>query len=136
LRRFGRGYGRGSKSVADALLGEFVLWIEVERGPEFCERFDLLSTEQIVIAAPEMKAGEMLAHEFARGQVFEVLRNEASGFLEFVEGLIEILRIIILRFFKFEAAGEGLAGGFQVFRWTMATGRAAGVGTERKSGGG
>jgi hypothetical protein len=62
-----------------------------------------------------MKAGEVLAGEFARREVLDILGNKASGFLELVKGLVEILRIVGLRFFKFEAAGESLAGGFQVF---------------------
>src|ERR1700733_529013 len=45
LRCFGRVYGGWSKSIADALLGEFILWVEVERGAELGQRFHGLSAE-------------------------------------------------------------------------------------------
>src|SRR5260370_6476313 len=71
-----------------------------------------------------MQSGQMLPCHLTRGEVLHVLRDQASRFLEFVEGLVEILQILVLRFLELEAARESLAGGFQGFDRTFTSGGA------------
>ena len=61
----------------------------------------------------------MLPRDLPRGEVLDVLRDEAGRFLKFVKGLVEILQIVARRFLEFEAARESLAGGLQVFDRTV-----------------
>ncbi len=125
---------RGSQGVEYALLGEFVLWIEIQRGSELRQRLHLPAGEQVAVSAFQMQPGQMLSRNLPRSKVLDVLWDQARRFLKFVKGLVEILQILVLRFLEFEAAREGLASGFQVFLGTVADGRAAGIGTERWSG--
>ena len=76
-----------------------------------------------------MNPGQVLPRHFARRQVLDILRDEASSLLKFVKSLVEILR-----FFEFktrarkpdERPSNPATGAWQ-------RGRAAGVGAERWS---
>src|SRR5260370_18858195 len=124
LGRAGGTHRRGPQSVVYALLSEFVLRVEVKRGSKLGQRLDLPAIEQVAVSALQMQSGQMLPCHLTRGEVLHVLRDQASRFLEFVEGLVEILQILVLRFLELEAARESLAGGFQVFDRTFTGGRA------------
>ena len=134
LRRACGVHRRRPQGVAYALLGEFVLRIEVQRRSKLGQRLHLPAGEQVAVSAFQMQPGQMLPRDLPRGEVLDVLRDQASGFLKFVKGLVEILQIVVLRFLEFEAAREGLAGSLQVFLRTVAGGRPSGIGAERGSG--
>src|SRR5580658_1340618 len=72
----------------------------------------------------------MLPCNLARGEVVNVLRDQASRFLKFVESLVQILL-----FLERESARERLPRSLQVFLRTGASGSASGIGAERRSGG-
>ena len=129
--------GTGPRASTYALLGEFILRIEVQRGSELRQRLHLPAIEQVAVSAFQMHPGQMLPRHFPRGQVLHILRDQARGFLKFVKGFVETLEFVVLRFLEFEAARKGLAGGLQVLRgtvgrqarprsWSTAMARAAG----------
>src|SRR5271170_3464316 len=94
--------------ISYALLRKFVLRIQVQGSSELRHRLDLPATEEVAVSSLQMDPGQMLSRHFARGQVINVLWNQSGRLFKFVESLVQILRL-----FEFEAACEGLAGGFQ-----------------------
>ncbi len=121
---------RRSQGVVDALLSEFVLRIEVQRGSKLCHRLHLPATEQVGVAAFQMHSGQMLTRKLTRRKVLHILRDQARRFLKFVKSLVEVAR-----FLEFEAARKGLAGSFQVVGGTMASRRTTRIGAERRRSG-
>ena len=68
-----------------------------------------------------MEGRQLLPHQFAGGDVFHILRDQAGSFLELVERFVEILRL-----FELETTRKGVAGGLQVFGGAQASRRAPG----------
>ncbi len=126
LRRAFALHEQGSRRVEQALLGEFILRIEIQRRLELRQGLDSSALDQVAVSMVQLEPGKTLSCQFTRCQVVCVLRDQAGRFLKFVQSLVQILR-----FLEFDPARESVSGRLQVFRRAVTGGRPLGIGTER-----
>src|SRR4029077_1689499 len=77
-----------AERVAQALLCELVLRIQVQGVAEFGQGFHLLAFQQCRVSTLQMVEHYLLASHFSRRQIDHVLWSEPSGVLELVQSLI------------------------------------------------
>src|SRR5207248_129697 len=103
--------------VSQALLGELILRIKMQRAAELGQGFDLLALKHRCVSALQVIEHNLLTSQFPRGHVIKVSRNQPRRRLEFIKSLIQLLAAL-----QFQALGESLAGLFQfsfrrIARW-------------------
>jgi hypothetical protein len=139
LRRTASVQRHRAQRVLDTLLCEFILRIEIQRGTELSHGLYLAAIEQGAVSAFEVHPSQMLPRDFVRRDVFNVLRNEAGGFLKFQKSFFQILsvvggvlrRFLSLRFLELKSASKCLTSRLQVFGRSLARGSAPGVRAQR-----
>src|SRR5579864_2963104 len=89
----------------DALPGEVVVGVNMEHVAEFAQGLNRLIICQGRVAALQVVMDQLLASQFPKGRILEVLGNQIGGFLEFLVGVIEALLLL-----KLHAVLESLAG--------------------------
>jgi hypothetical protein len=85
--------GRGgwiTNSVPHSLLRETVTRIEIYRGTEIGQGFDLLAGLQLRIAALNVVVNQLLPRDFAGSHIFNVSGYQVVGLLELLVGLVRV----------------------------------------------
>ena len=77
-----------SHRVLQTLLGKFILRIQMQRGAELGQRFDLAAVAHFRIAPLQMIEDQLLAGHFPRRHVLHIFGRQPRRRLKLVEGLV------------------------------------------------